>query len=76
MNWFKGSQQVPPIAPRPIAITFYNNRGEMGISFNGSKTYTYPNVPPPLYGKVKLLLGKKNYSAAYRILQSLKKEMF
>ena len=67
MNWFKDSQLV-----RPIAITFYNSYGELGISFNGSKTYTYPNVPPPLYKKIQYLLKERNYPSAYRILQTLK----
>jgi hypothetical protein len=67
MNWFKESQLI-----RPIAITFYNSYGELGISFQGSKTYTYPNVPPPLYEKIKYLLKERRYPTVYRILQNLK----
>jgi len=67
MNWYKKAQQAPP-----IAITSYISAyGELGISFNGGQQYTYPDVSPFIYDKIKNLLKYKNYLKVQNMLKNL-----
>jgi hypothetical protein len=65
MNWYKLAQYAP------IAIVSYNSYGELGISFNGGQKYTYPNVNPFLYEKIRNALRNKNYKAVAALLKRL-----
>jgi hypothetical protein len=66
MNWYKLAQFAP------IAIVSYNNTyEELGISFNGDKKYTYTNINPYTYNKIKKLLDHKNYREAAIFLRKL-----
>ncbi len=66
MNWYKKSQEI-----KPISIISYNHIGELGISFNGGKTYIYPDVSPFLYEKINILLRVKNFREVSRILRKV-----
>ena len=65
MNWYKIAQEYAPIG----IVSYFS--GDLEISFNGGKKYTYENVPPVLYDRLDGLLRKGNYSAAQKILQNL-----
>lgn len=66
MNWYKTSQSVP------IAISSYTPEyGELVVSFNGGKGYTYPGVSPFIYEKIRRLLSVKNYREVQNMLKNL-----
>ena len=67
MNWFKQTQQAPPIA----IVSYIPEYGELGISFRGSKKYVYSDVSPFLYEKINILLRVKNYKEVQKILKNL-----
>ena len=68
MNWYKQAQFAS------IAITSCDQTwNELGISFNGGPAYTYPDVSPHLYEKIRKLLYRKNYSEVGKILNRLSK---
>jgi len=67
LNWYKKAQNNT----NPIVITFYNSYGELGVSFNGGKTYIYLNVNPYVYDKIKRLLRNKNYREVNKILKNI-----
>ena len=67
MNWYKKSQN-----PEPIEITVNNDTyNELGISFNGSKTYYYPNVNKQTRNYISFLLSRKNYKAVEKKLREI-----
>ena len=69
MNWYKKSQNDKPA---PINITSYRDTyEELGISFNGSKTYHYPHVNKHIYREIAFLLSKKNYRAVEKKLKDI-----
>jgi len=66
MNWFKKAQTVP------IRVLSYNQSyGELKISFNGGKGYTYYGVSPYLYERIDRLLGHRNYRKVNEMLRNL-----
>jgi hypothetical protein len=65
-NWYKESQQIP------IQILSYMEQtGELKILFPAGKIYTYYDINPYDYDKLYLLLKKRNYKAAEKLLRSL-----
>ena len=66
MNWFKKAQQTPP-----IAIVSYDHDGNLGISFNGRKKYSYPDISQFYYNKIQTLLRVKNYKEVQKMLKNL-----
>ncbi len=68
MNWYKKTAQEHD----PIVITSYSSEiGELGISFNGGKTYRYLDVNPFTYMKIYKLLKVKNYKTVNKILKNI-----
>lgn len=67
MSWYRIAQQVLPIT----IVSYSPNIGELGISFNGKKTYIYPNVSPFLYERIDKLLRVKNYKEVSKILRNI-----
>lgn len=66
MNWYKIAQ-----LRAPIAITSYNETyNQLGISFAGSKTYTYENIVPDDHNYLESLLKNRNYPKAQEVLES------
>ena len=70
MSWYKKAQQVVPIS----IVSYFPNIGELGISFNGGKTYVYPDVSPFLYERIDTLLRVKNYREVSKILKNISKK--
>ena len=70
MNWFKQAQTYPPIA----IVSYFPSYGELGISFNGGKKYTYYDINPDNHAYLKSLLKNKNYEVAESILRSWGKQ--
>ena len=78
MNWYKKVQLTNKIKLSqtniPIDIYSYNEtHGELKILFNDKGPYTYHNVNPFIYNKIKYLLSKRNYSTASKILRNISK---
>ena len=68
MNWYKKTAQEYA----PIAITsYFPNTGELGISFNGGKTYKYIDINSFTYDKIYKLLKVKNYKTVNSILKNI-----
>jgi len=68
MNWYKKAQQ----RIYPIMIAFYNHStGDLGVSYNGGKTYVYPNISPYQKEYLEKLLGVKNYSTVSKFLKGI-----
>ena len=56
----------------PISIISYSDEtGELGISFNSGKKYIYPNVSPFVFDKIEKLLKIKNYKEVQKMLKNL-----
>lgn len=66
MNWYKISQENPP-----IQVTSLFSDGRMGVYFGGRGPYYYSYVNPYLYDKIKRLIGYKNYKEVNKILDAL-----
>lgn len=58
----------------PIDIYSYNKTDEeLKILFKNKGPYTYYNVNPDMYNKIKYLINKKNYHAVNKILRNISK---
>jgi len=65
-------QQLDPVfaSSSPLEILSYNSYGELSAQFaNSDAIYTYKNVSPYQYNKIKTLLNNKNYSSAIKFLK-------
>lgn len=73
--WFHmNSQNKFAQSNTPISIYSYSKTyGELKILFNNKGPYTYYNVSPYTYNKIRYLLNKKNYSYVNKILRNISK---
>ena len=68
MNWFKQSQQEPPIRFLGWSIEPFDVTGNMRISFRGVD-YTYQDISREEANHISFLLSRKNYRATEKKLR-------
>ncbi len=67
MNWYKKTQNYAPIA----ITSYFPGTGELGISFNGGKTYKYQDINSRTYDEIYKLLKVKNYKTVNSMLRTI-----
>jgi hypothetical protein len=71
MNWYKVAQNNS----QTIQILSYNyTTNTLKVSFNGGKGYSYKNINPSLFYRIKKLLSVHNFSLVSKILKDKSKQ--